>query len=1354
MVKSVNFAVRNSMGGVTRGVVAGDGASDFIQVGSGDEISLNLRKTNILKYTRDGDDLQITLVDGRTITLSGFFDANAQLYVSADGELTAVTLDDGGDGVIYAGYGRVEVIGKWSPNDQLAFLDGDDIIGPAVDDDTTGMAMFAPLAGLGAAGAAGAGLLGLGLINGGGGGGGGGSQTIIPTVDDPDAETTLTTNTVDPSATVSGTGEEGSTVEVVLGDQTQTTTIGPDGTWSVTFEDTTFPSDGDLEAVVYVTAPDGTPYELDGPGFLIDMTPPDVAITEGAVSTGDVENFAEYQDGVTIRGTGEIGATISVTIDSYEHTTTVDGNGEWEVTFLTSELPDGEYTKNMVVTATDPLGNVTTLNDAVQVDTEASVAFSGASVTADDVVNAAEATNGFTLTGTSEAGTKSVTVTLDGNSYAATVDANGDWTVTLSNVALGTGDRTATVTAVDAYDNVSTTVSKVITFDTEASVAFSSASVTADDVVNASEATNGFTLTGTSDAGTKSVTVTLDGNSYAATVDANGDWTITLSNVALGTGDRTVTVSAIDAYDNVSATVSKVISFDTEASVAFSSDLVTADDVVNATEAANGFLLSGTAEAGSTSVVVTLNGVDYPATVNSATGDWTVTVSGAGLGTGTHTATVVATDAYGNTSPIASKDIEFDVEASLAFDATQSGSDNLISGAERTASGGVQLTGTADKGATVTVSFANGTHTVTADAQTGAWVATFSSTEIPAGTYTATATATTNDGAGNTATASHAISVDTEASVAFSGLPVAIDDIVNGAEAAAGFTLSGTADPGSTSVVVTLNGQTYNAVVQPNGSWTATLNGVALSKGTYTATAVATDEYGNVSQPASRSVEFDPSTWARIDASQSGSDNLISGAERLSGGGVQLTGTAEAGDSVEVSFGTGKHVVTAGANGVWVAFFSTSEIPTGTGTYMATAVATDAAGNTATASHSISVDTEVVNLTHTTTTAGVDGVVNYVEGLNGLAVSGTVEAGSQVWVRLGSGAEYQATVTGTTWTANIPFSELPTVETSGTLSVRAVDYYGNTASQSSTVDFDPLVRNFTVSPLVTSDNIVNAQEAEDGFQITGTVEAGSRVIVSLIDPVTKGVIATEEATFSSSENWAATFDTAALTGTSGTVNYSVTAYDAAGNMTQTSGTDSFSYDLTPPDSPNVEAVTYRTSDNAVVGIGLDDTAETTYQLSAVAEDGTVSALAASSSDGYAYAFRSTPVPDGSYLVVTDHDTAGNTTSTLLLATNDASNTTTVTLDLSRDGLSDFDFGTIDLTAAKTDLTITDTQIEAITGAGNDLYVKGDSGDHVTLQDATDTHQNTVVDGHTYSLYTLGADGERLWVDDAITNLTI
>ncbi|MFD2172913.1 Ig-like domain-containing protein [Rhodobacter lacus] len=1148
MVKSVDFAVRDFTGGVTRGVVAGDGASDFIQVGAGDDISLNLRRTSILKYLRDGDDLQIVLVDGRTITLSGYYEAGGHLYISSDGELTPVVLENGGNGVLYADYGNVEVIGKWSPNDQLAFLQGEDILSPG-GDDTTGMAMFAPLAGLGPLGLA-AGLVGVGLVGGGDGdggsdtdtggggddtggggddtggggddtggggddtggggddtggggddtggggddtggggddtggggddtggggddtggggddtggggddtggggddtggggddtggggddtggggddtggggddtggggddtggggddtggggddtggggddtggggddtggggddtggggddtggggddtggggddtggggddtGGGGGGQTIVPTVDHPDALYTLTTNTVDPSATVSGTGETGSKVTVTLGDKTLETTVGTDGLWSVTFEGANFPSDGNMSSTVNVAAPDGTPYELDGPDFIIDMTPPEVDITAGAESTGDVENLAEYQDGISVSGTGEAGASITVEVAGETQSTTVDANGNWSVTFTTDQLPPGQYSEEMTVTATDPLGNVTTITDKLVVDTEASVAFDGAAVTSDDVVSAAEAKAGFVLSGTSEPGTTSVVLELGGVNYNATPDADGNWSVTLTDVALTTG---------------------------------------------------------------------------------------------------------------------------------------------------------------------------------------------------THTATVTATDAAGNTAT-ATEDVTFDTETAVAFD-----------------------------------------------------------------------------------------------------------------------------DP----------------------------------------------EVGN---------------------------DVINAAERNAG--VVLTGTAEAGATVVVDFEGGSDTVTAAADGTWTASFATSEIGTGTRLSTATATTTDIYGNTATATDAVLIDTEVQNLTHTTPTPNAlvaDDVVSSLEGNAGLLVTGTVEPGSTVMVQLASGAAIAATVAGDgTWSATIPAAQLPSVETDNVkLKVTATDAYGNTATQTSTVDFDPVVTNFVPATSVTPDNIVNGQEAENGFTINGTVEPGATVTVALASGAVAAVTA------GASGLWSVTFDTSDLVGTSGKMDYDITAVDQAGNSDTASG--SFAYDLQAPDSPDITAFTRDAG--ALLGIRTD-VGESIYDISAVNAAGAVSQIdndvAINSKVGYAtYDFYET-VPNGSYLVVTDHDVAGNETSTLLVV----DNTAAPVVDLSRAGLSEFDFGSIDLNfAPQAQLTITETQLMQLTGADHSLVVSGDSQDHVTALGAHDSGMDTVIGGESYSIYTLGTEGATLILDNDITNLTI
>ena len=108
MVKAIDFVVRDSAGGLVRGNVAGDG-SNFVQMGMGEEISLNLARESIVGFAQDGGDLVITLVDGRQIVLADYFnqagEAN-QLYLSQNGDVVAVELTSSGDGNLFARQGR------------------------------------------------------------------------------------------------------------------------------------------------------------------------------------------------------------------------------------------------------------------------------------------------------------------------------------------------------------------------------------------------------------------------------------------------------------------------------------------------------------------------------------------------------------------------------------------------------------------------------------------------------------------------------------------------------------------------------------------------------------------------------------------------------------------------------------------------------------------------------------------------------------------------------------------------------------------------------------------------------------------------------------------------------------------------------------------------------------------------------------------------------------------------------------------------------------------------------------------------------------------------------------------------
>lgn len=1054
MAAAIDFAVRGVAGGLQHGSVAGDAQGNFIQVGSGDSVSLHLSRSSIVGYERQGGDLLIKLTDGRTIVLDGYFEAapgdTNRLYLSSDDQIVEVVLSDSGNGMLYANYGPVQGWEKWSPLDDLTFSGGDGVSEIMVaSSEPAGMAPIIPglIGGLGGLGTAAA-IAGGAVIIGGGGGGGGRAQ---PTVD-AQPTTTVTTNTQNPALNVSGTGEPGDSVVVTIGNQSQTTTITENGTWTVTFPGTGLPADGTYNAQVVVTTPDGGTTNLTGPHFVLDLTPPDVSVTSGTKSTGDVENLTEYQDGVTIGGTGEPGAAISVTVGGATQTTTINAQGNWSVTFTQSQVAAGEYEAAVTITATDALGNVTTRNEVLVVDTVPHpITFH--SVTADNTVNFAENQGAVVMTGTSTPGA-TITLTLQGHTQTAVVGADGSWSVSWAAGTIAAGEYSASMTA--------------------------------------------------------------------TTTDSAGNVT----------------------------TVTKTFLVDTVTSVGFTGS-VAGDNVVNATEAAGGIVLTGTAQPGAT-VSVAWGGSTLPATVGTD-GTWSVTFPGGTLAGGTYasTATVTATDAAGNTAS-ATRSIQVDTQTSVAVNAGQAGGDNLLNGTE--AAGGLQLTGTAEAGATVQVTFQGVTRTVTANGS-GQWTASWTAAEVPAGTYNATVQVTATDVAGNTASTSHALRIDTEVTpFTRTTLSTGADNVLNAAEAANGLTVTGTVEPGSTVVVRFGSGATRSATVAPDGTWTVTV-------------------------PA-------------------------------------------------------------------------GEVPAGQNNVTLTATATDAAGNSRTLTETVAVDTTVVNFAATSGTIGGDGILNAAEVAAGMTMSGTAEVGATLVIRLANGSSHTVTVGADgKWSTTFTAAELPTGEVSSSVTVTATDLAGNTAS---------FTQNFAVDTVAPKDPWI-------------TNDAGTGNLISGIA-------------------------TAAAPG-------DMDFFTVAQNGTVT--------ELTPQ-------VTFN-GDVMVNGHNVPSE----------------------------WAFFSTPVQDGSYLVIRDQDAAGNESSTLYIR-----NTTgEVVVDASRAGLSGFDFGTIDLTAADASLTLTEAQINALTGTDKQLTVTGDTDDVVNLVGGVATGTTTMIDGETYKLYLVGSGGASVLVDDDITITT-
>ena len=406
-----------------------------------------------------------------------------------------------------------------------------------------------------------------------------------------------------------------------------------------------------------------------------------------------------------------------------------------------------------------------------------------------------------------------------------------------------------------------------------------------------------------------------------------------------------------------------------------------------------------------------------------------------------------------------------------------------------------------------------------------------------------------------------------------------------------------------------------------------------------------------------------------------------------------------------------------------------------------TATTTDAAGNTATASDTVQVDTNVDNLSVAADVIEGDNVISEAERADGVVLTGTTEPGSTVMVTLGSQTVQAIVDANGNWTAPFSASQVPTGEYVTNVGVTATDLAGNVATVSDTVRVDTLVNQLDIQDQVTADDIISGPEAREGINLGGQVEAGSTVMVDFNGTVLAAVV-------DGAGNWSLEIPPSAIPDGTYAAEVVVMATDAVGN-TETI-TDMLQIDTEAPDGPVIASFT-RDGDG-IRGISTE-TSDGELAVAQVSDSGAVTDVAAIQADNVfgetEFRFNQN-VPDGSDLVVTATDAAGNTSGTYVAFDDETAGST---ISLGSPALGNYQIEQVDLQfAEEANLTITEAQLVALSDNSDTLVVHGGSDDTVTIAGASLTG-TTSVDGQTYDVYSLGS-GTVILDDEINVNTTI
>ncbi|WP_425343066.1 non-fimbrial adhesin SiiE [Salmonella enterica] len=566
---------------------------------------------------------------------------------------------------------------------------------------------------------------------------------------------------------------------------------------------------------------------------------------------------------ITMRGMGEIGATVSLIVAGVTlATAVVAANGKWELS--TDQLPEGKY--DITLSIEDNAGNRKEEVHEIFIDRTPPNA---PVVTYSDIVN-----DLIIMQGTAEAKSQLIITDSNGNTYTLTVPDNGKWSMAIPYPSEGK----FTITSVDAIGNRSDDVPLDIMKEVPViSLSPDSDSGTVGD--NITRDKQPTFIIGNLESDVVVVQVDINGTVYNAEKNADGVWFFT-PGTPLADGSYTISVIASDAAGNQKNSLPITVTIDStltvpEIALAAGEDngASDSDNVTNHTQPK--FTLQHIdADVTGATVNVTHNGVTDTYQATQGADDWTFTPPAA-WNDGTYTLSVTVVDRAGNSQQSALLEVTVDSTLTVPEIALAAGEDNGASDSDNVTNHTqpkftLQHIDADVTGATVNVTHNGVTDTYQATQGADDWTFT-----PPAawndGTYTLSVTVV--DRAGNSQqSALLEVTVDSTLTVPEIALAAGEDNGASDSDNVTNhtqpkFTLQHIdADVTGATVNVTHNGvtDTYQAT-QGADDWTFTPP-AAWNDGTYTLSVTVVDRAGNSQQSASLAVTVDSTVTVTADS--------------------------------------------------------------------------------------------------------------------------------------------------------------------------------------------------------------------------------------------------------------------------------------------------------------------------------------------------------------------------------------------------------------------------------------------------------------------------------------------------------